>query len=758
MLNCWDSVVGKSECFVRERVRAVETQVRTPQTVFMQPQRLAVPLFQRPYVWNEESQWEPLWNDVIRVTERLLRQPHEKHYAHFLGAVVLQQVQNPAGTMQERTIIDGQQRLTTLQLLFDALHAELMAVGSTAPALRLESLIMNAEPFCNQQEDRFKVWPTNRDRPAFNAVMGAKPPVDYDALGFDGAKMVEAHRYFSGQARGWLVAEGAEKLPARAAAIETVVRDLLQIVVIDLGADENAQEIFETLNARGAQLTAADLIKNFIFQQLLDGGADVETAYERHWKDFESAFWETEISLGRLRYPRSAIFLNHWLIAKTGKEVVAREVFTRFKRYTFDAGQSMDLLLPQVDKAARVYRQFVEKGDELFGPLDRLGLFAYRTSVLESEVIKPLVLHMLDPELPAIPQEQLNKALAVLESWMVRRMLVRATTKSYTQLVSELITQLGESNRASAGDAIETILASQASGSRYWPDDNEIRAELRILPAYRRLSRGRLRMVLEAVEDHLRGWRDDKAGLGHERAMRGKYVIEHIMPRKWTAHWALLDGARGEPEREALIHTIGNLTLLTSKLNSKVSNGPWLGETGKRHGLEAHDVLFLNRELLKIAGDNWTDAAIRIRSDEIANYIIEVWPVPKGHRSGFGQEKVRPRHRVDLSDLLNAGRVQAGMKLVPRGKKFANSVATLLPDGRVDFQGTLFSSPSEAAKTITGGAMNGWWFFLVDRQSRRSLKDVRLDYLQSIAADADDDEGDDDVDDEVEGSDIAAHA
>lgn len=727
----------------------METQVRTPQTVFMQPQRLVVPLFQRPYVWNEENQWEPLWNDVVRVTERLLRQPHEKHYPHFLGAVVLQQVQNLAGTMQERTIIDGQQRLTTLQLLFDALHAELHAAGATAPALRIESLIMNAQPFCKRPEDRFKVWPTNRDRPAFNAVMAAAPPVDYDSLGFAGERMVEAHRFFSEQAREWLASEGAERLPARAAAIETVVRDLLQMVVIDLGADENAQEIFETLNARGAQLTAADLIKNFIFQRLLESGAEVENAYERHWKDFESAFWETEISVGRLRYPRSSIFLNHWLIAKTGEEIVAREVFTRFKRYALDCGQTMQNLLPQVARAARIYRKFVEGGDQPFGPIDRLGLFAYRTSVMESEVIKPVVLHLLDPDLPEIPQVQLNKALDVLESWMVRRMLVRATTKSYSQIVSELISKLAGQDRASIGDAIEAFLASQTSGSRYWPDDNEIREELKVLPAYRRLGRGRLRMLLEAIEDHKRGWRGDKAALGDERVARGKFVIEHIMPRKWLANWPLLDG-REEAEREAIIHTIGNLTLLTNKLNSKVSNGGWLGDTGKRHGLEGHDVLFLNRELVKKAGDNWTDTGIRTRSEELANTLIAIWPVPEGHRSGFGGEKVRPRHRVDLSDLLSAGFVQAGMSLFPRRKKNAGFVATLLPDGRLDLHGEVYSSPSEAAKKIVGGAMNGWWFFLVDENSRRTLKDVRLDYLESIAADADaDDDDDDDEEDEV---------
>lgn len=720
----------------------METQVRTPQTVFMHPQRLVVPLFQRPYVWNAENQWDPLWNDVARVTERLLRQPQEKHFPHFLGAVVLQQGQNALGTMQERTIIDGQQRLTTLQLLFDALHAELIALNAMAPALRIEPLVANAEPFCTAPEDRFKVWPTNRDRAAFNAVMAAKPPVDYQAIGFAEHRMVEAHRFFSEQARKWLVKAGEDQVATRAAAVETVVRDLLQMVVIDLGADENAQEIFETLNARGAQLTAADLIKNFIFQRLLESGAKVEDEYERHWKDFESAFWEAEISVGRLRYSRSSIFLNQWLIARTGEEVVAREVFARFKRYAFDCGTSMSAVLSHVNRAAGIYRSFVQAADNTAGPLDFLGLFAYRTGVMESEAIKPLILFLLDPQEPAIPQEQLKKTLAVIESWMVRRMIVRATTKSYTQLVGELIKHIAGNHRSHAGDVVEHFLAGQTGTGRYWPDDSEIREELRILPAYRRLSRGRLRMLLEAVEDFYRGWRGDGVGLGGERVTRGKYVIEHIMPRKWTMHWARVDGARGEAERDALIHTIGNLTLLTSKLNTKVSNGPWLGESGKRHGLEAHDVLFLNRGLLKSAGDDWTEALIRMRSEILAKAIMDIWPAPAGHRSGFSPEKVRPRHRVDLSDLLSAGRLQMGLQLVPRPKKFSSSTATLLPDGRLDVHGTLYGSPSEAARAITGTPTNGWDFFFVDRPSRQTLKDVRLGYLESVAGDFEDDSAD----------------
>jgi hypothetical protein len=668
------------------------------------------------------------------------------HSAHFLGAVVLQQIQSQTGLMQERTIIDGQQRLTTLQLLLDALHAELLAVGQNVPAMRIEPLIVNAQAFRSRPADQFKVWPTNRDRPAFNAVMSAEPPIEYEKIGHHGERIAGAHRYFSSQARDWLALNGDEDIRPRAVAIETATRDLVQMVVIDLGADENAQEIFETLNARGAPLTAADLIKNFIFQRLQESEADVEQAYERYWKEFETAFWETEVNVGRLRYARSSIFLNHWLIARTGEEIVAREVFTRFKTFAlFDDPEPMVDLLQQVERAARVYRDFIVRSSATMGPIDRLGLFGYRTGVLESEVVKPLVLYLLDPDEPNVPQDQLSKALEVVESWMVRRMLVRATTKAYNQVFADLITQLRKSDRAFSGDAIEAYFAGQTSASRYWPDDEEIREELNRLQAYRRLRRGRLRMVLEAIEDHLRGWCDGKVPLGEERVARGKLHIEHVMPRKWELHWPHAEDAAGAIERDRLIQTIGNLTLLTGRLNAKVSNGPWLGDEGKRHGLEAHDVLMLNRKLVDVAKEAWTDAAIRARSDDLASIIIQIWPVPKGHRSGFAYDKPAPSHRVDLLDLISAGWLEPGMTLVPRRPKFAQIEVTLLADGRIDVTGGIHLTPSEAAKAITGRPTNGWWFFLVDQHTKRSLRDVRSEYLESFAEDIDEEgeEGDD---------------
>jgi len=154
-----DQSKGSLACvFSLERV--VETQVRTPQMVFMQPQRLIVPLFQRPYVWNEDNQWEPLWNDVVHVARRLLDNPGAAHHPHFLGAVVFQQVQNPAGTLQERTIIDGQQRMTTLQFAVAALSVMLRALGHTEYLSAGETCLENSDE--RNMRDK-KIEPFNCD-------------------------------------------------------------------------------------------------------------------------------------------------------------------------------------------------------------------------------------------------------------------------------------------------------------------------------------------------------------------------------------------------------------------------------------------------------------------------------------------------------------------------------------------------------------------------------------------------------------------
>jgi hypothetical protein len=707
----------------------MQTQVRSPEDVFVHSQRLVVPLFQRPYVWNQDDQWEPLWHDVVHLADGLLGGAPESPEPHFLGAVVLQQTPNTSGSVQLRTVIDGQQRLTTIQLLLDAVRLSLTDCGSLLEASRIEDLVSNAEKYCRVPEDRFKIWPTNRDQTAFAAVMGGATSDDVAS-----SKLHQAHEYFREQARAWL-AGGEESTAAnRGEALERASTKLLQMVVIDLDLDENAQEIFETLNARGTPLTPADLIKNFVFQRLQAEGADVQGIYRRHWQEFETAFWEKEVGSGRVTQQRSSLFLNHWLAAQTRLVIPARQVFAQFKRYV-DRSATVPVhdLVTRIHEASTGYRAFTEVAADGYASLDRLGLFAYRTSVMESDVVRPLVLWLYDPHSTPIPQEQLERALGVIESWMVRRMLLRLTSKSFNRIIADILNELQQQDRQLAGDVLEHYLARQEGQSRYWPDDHELRTGLASLSAYRQLARGRLRMTLEAIEDHLRGFRDGRSGLGAERVARHRLTIEHVMPQSWLANWPLpLEGS--EHERASLIDTIGNLTLLTAPLNTKVSNGPWDGTDSKKSGLHKHDVLLLNRDLLDNVTGEWDESNIQTRTERLANYIVEIWPVPAGPRSRGEEPSVRAQRTAALVDLISAGLLVPGQRLFPRPVEHREIEVSLLSDGRIDVAGTIYDTPTGASKAIAGHR-NGWLFFLTDLEMSTDLSSVWSEYLSQIESD-----------------------
>ena len=229
-----------------------------------------------------------------------------------------------------------------------------------------------------------------------------------------------------------------------------------------------------------------------------------------------------------------------------------------------------------------------------------------------------------------------------------------------------------------------------------------MRAELQILAAYRRLSRARLRMVLEAIEDHERGWRGLATGLGGERVARGQYAIEHIMPRRWQVHWALPEG-RMAADRDAILDTIGNLTLLTGRLNSKVSNGPWSGQSGKYVALQSYDVFMLNRQLLEQAKDGWDDEHIRARTGRLIDVITEVWPVPEGHQSRTERFERRPTRKVELADLMAAGLLEEGATLYARRRRVAERTATVLSDGALDVDGIRVPQPRRGPRVPSLG-------------------------------------------------------
>ncbi|GAB2493540.1 hypothetical protein GCM10027030_28580 [Luteococcus sediminum] len=296
--------------------------------------RYLMPMFQRPYVWGEEREWAPLWADIRHQAEMVLAAGHHGDApSHFLGAIVTE----PRATfgLTEHVVIDGQQRLTTLQLLIDAAERIVDELGNPSDAADLRVMILNQDSHGKTPDDetRFKVWPTNRDREAFAAAMDDARPVPSQ---YAESRLVKAHDYFTESIRGWALASGEPSAAARLGALARALRTQLVLVGISLSQGDNVQAIFETLNYLGAPLLAADLIKNHLFQRAEKEHRNLEQLHKKYWAGFDGdgngdEYWREKVRQGRLTRPRIDLFLTHWLVMKLGREVPSDRIFAEFR-------------------------------------------------------------------------------------------------------------------------------------------------------------------------------------------------------------------------------------------------------------------------------------------------------------------------------------------------------------------------------------------------------------------------------------------
>ena len=184
----------------------------------------------------------------------------------------------------------------------------------------------------------------------------------------------------------------------------------------------------------------------------------------------------------------------------------------------------------------------------------------------------------------------------------------------------ELATRLRENGLEKADATVAGFLKEQTAYSREWPSDSAIADHLANSPLYRLLTRGRLRLVLEGIENQLRSTKSEQT------AVPRNLTVEHLMPVSWKGYWSEPVGSNeqtAEYERNQLLHTVGNLTLLNRKLNSSVSNKPW---PDKKAELLKYAVLNLNGELMDV--EHWDDCSIRRRSDRLAGLVAQCWPGP----------------------------------------------------------------------------------------------------------------------------------
>ena len=597
----------------------MQTNLQRPQRLFVQPVRYEIPPFQRKYVWKQDEQWEPLWADVEELAQSILEEGRTE--PHFMGAVVFQQRQFAAGTIERRIVVDGQQRLTTLQLLIDAIQEVLEAREHFSQAERLSDLVANGEQYRNGNPDHaFKVWPTVVDRAAFRHAMRN----DLSAIGYADWGVVQAHEFFKGQAEQWLdrfSADGRDQDQA-ASALEAAVSMNLEIVVIDLGDSDDPHVIFETLNARGTPLLQSDMVKNKVLHDagvgLQDDDAETSEEEKTLWPFGQDSWWAQEVGRGLQRRPRIDVYLNHWLTLRNRAEMKPYDEFRAFEKYAqsqLEDGAATKEAIKDVaadlGELGDVYRDVEEKRRT------DIGDFLERRNVMNVGVVTPLVLWLLSEDLPIAT---LTNCLKALESFLVRRVICGYSARSYGELFVGLIDKLAGDSTANADRVLVSHLSEQTAQANLWPGDGELRERFVTAPLYQYLTRGRLNMVLKGIEAALR---TNKAETDE---VPGNLHIEHVMPQTWQPHWPLPDSAKDDEaiaHRDRVIHTIGNLTLVNGRLNASLSNAPW---KNKRKTLSDHSVLFLNKRLVNRGPRVWDELAIKKRAKWLHKRAIAIWP------------------------------------------------------------------------------------------------------------------------------------
>lgn len=622
----------------------MEAHTRSPRELFEGKEHYEIPAFQRPYVWNEEDQWAPLWSDVTRVAETYVRAREadpdgvvDAH--HFLGAVVYESMRPNAGDVTRHHVIDGQQRMTTIQLLLDAVQEVVVGRGHENQAESLEELILNLSPRFKGKRERFKLWPSQADRKAFEQAMDPTGPVVSDH------QISKAHRFFRAEAERWIVGKpdeagsvppGSEEL--RVEALSSTLQDRLVLVAIDLTGHDDAQLIFETLNDRGTPLLKADLIKNWLFRRGEQLNADVDGWAETRWAEFDTAWWREEIRQGRLMRSRIDIFLQYWLTMRRQDEVKTEDTFRVFVQYAeplLSSAAGAEKLVDELRRDADTYRSFAQL--DVSTPQ---GSF-YRRVIekLELAATTPAFLWLVSDN-HAVPAQQVRVALNALESWAIRRTLLGLTTKDVNRFVVAILKLLDTAASDAVGDALHAFLSEQAAETRVWPSDARLKKDLPNRWLYGNLRRDRLWTVLGAIEQHLREQDPKYEAVQLPSALQ----IEHVMPRGWRTYWDTdpkLDHDAAA-ERDRRVNTLGNLTLVTQSLNGSLSNRPWTDAeagglglteggrpgTGKRTLLDQFSLLVLNKELLSGHPDEWTDADIERRSSEMVEALCAVWPGP----------------------------------------------------------------------------------------------------------------------------------
>ncbi len=554
-----------------------------------------LPYFQREYAWDM-SNWQTLLNDILDLYNLY---QEDKTPEHFLGSLVVVNEGMLHGTVPVFKLVDGQQRLTTITLMLCAL-AELAKPNYPEKYAKIRKYITNPD---EKGELKYKLLPTTKynDRNTYISIINGTT----DTISVDSNRIYLAYEYFR--------KEFSTRLNSGEFNIDQlflVIINSLQVVFINLNYQEKPYQIFESLNAKGKPLTQADLVRNYIAMKLPE--ARQPKMFDNHWSKIEDLLQEKR-QVGRSGLGELTAFLRHYLAFRNGVLGKEEHVYARFRdriEANFRSPDEFENEVIILQKFAGYYDRFLRtehEGDkEIRQALARLNIFEFSTGY-------PFLLALYDSYINGtIIRNQILEALNILENYMVRRYLTGEPTNYLNKVFPALWKDIDTS------DFIPSL--KEVLLQRNYPADYAVHQKGVTRRLYDNSSgtRAKTALVLQTINKNL-SLRENRGGY---TVLDGEPTIEHILPQTPSDQWKTDIGENFNVIYDQYLHTIGNLTLVTSEWNSDLSNSPFIKKKTK---LSEH-ALYLNQKYFQQSIQIWNDQTILSRAKFLLKNIVEVWP------------------------------------------------------------------------------------------------------------------------------------
>jgi uncharacterized protein with ParB-like and HNH nuclease domain len=544
--------------------------------------QFVIPVYQRNYDWTT-GQCKQLLDDIIEVG--ILK----KMNAHFIGSIVyVHDDVYTASRIKELTIIDGQQRLTTLTLVYLVLHR-------LAKDLKNEGLVNEiSETYLinkfSPEEEKLKLRPTDNNDRALKYLLRSDANEEYS----DFSKLIDNFNYFKGR-----ITEDN---------YQTVLKGLSKLMFVEVSLDrekDDPQRIFESLNSTGLELAQADLIRNYILMGL--NRRDQNKIYQNYWEVIEKLAKDETLNVSRVSdFIRDYLTLENKNIPNKGK------VYLEFKaKNPTSTLEELETNLSSIKSLVKHYNKLINPKNESDKEI-RLQLEYINR--LEINVAYPFLMKVYDDYFNSIIDKEIFlKVLDLVQSFTWRRFILGLPTNALNKIFMSLYDKVEHSNYLYS---IQKSLL-QRTGVQRFPKNAEVIDALKVKDVYNIKSKNRT-YLLERLENFEN--REPVLIDGNQ-----DITIEHIFPQNPDPKWKIeLGNDEFNFIKENYLNTIGNLTL--SGNNGKLGNKSFLDKRDLQEAGYKDSRLWLNKYLTIL--DKWDKAEIERRFDLIAERVLRIWAIP----------------------------------------------------------------------------------------------------------------------------------